>query len=585
MPTINPTLVPTIAPGSIFEALTTNDVFTIRWLTQKDPAYFGVLNRPLADLALRQLIIAKAIDQLNSNFGHTALFPFLIQPRIASGSGDLDLPVSWLWDVNLSFPAKWENIRLAKIKRISGVNDGAGGYTGALRLIFAGTQQGSAIETGLVYADYDLESTFTYQIARITAVGAVEESVHLDSSEAETVTGFVVFKTLDRTDSTIQNFLNVVEEPDSLADLNNNGVYDTPAVYELIDAVPDDSSGDFSSTSVSHGSGLLAVSAHNPIPALDSDVQSWINAFNYPFDAGANRTSTASVIIPLGLFREFNITAPAGDEPTGDTSGTFFPVWIARIERIGNTTNQIRMYFATYNVTDTATGGTPSTEPIEFATLDLTRDMIAGEVVDIVPSTNLHLKEGTDAAVWGQHLGRGHVVLSSLWGGTSSAVDDFFDVFGTISDDPADTVYSKTATRLSSFGISRIPKYTPTIGQAQALLGSSARRTTAVHPSIGNRYVTESDQGLGDSVDLEAQGGITPHIAIERTAYKGSLCHRIIKLVINSTLIADDEADFFEEEVRPRLRIVLGRDLEFGDMWHNGTRVAFWNGDTFQSLG
>jgi hypothetical protein len=217
--------------------------------------------------------------------------------------------------------------------------------------------------------------------------------------------------------------------------------------------------------------------------------------------------------------------------------------------------------------------------------MDLTRDMSVGEIVDIVPIDNLQLETGTDSSLWGQHLGRGHAVLSSLWGGTASDVDSFFDAFSSITDDPADTVYSKTATRIASFGLSRVPKYTPTIGQAQALLGSSARLTTPVNPSYSNRYVTESDQGLGNEVDLEAQSGITPHVAIDRTGYSGALCHRAIKLIVDSTKVPTGSNTFYDTEVLPRLRILLGRDPEFGDMWHNGTRVLFFNGDTFQSLG
>lgn len=583
MPTINPTLVPTVTPGSLFEALTTDDTLAIRWLTPQDPAFYGVLNRPHADISLRQLIIAKAVDTLNVSLGKSALYPFLIQPRIGSGSGDVDVPIGWLWDASLSLPAKWEGIRLAKIKRISGTNDGSGSYTGKLRLVFTGTQQGSSTETGLLYADYVIDSTLTYQRVRVTAVDSSEEAVAIDPGEAETVTGFVVFKTMDVDDSEVQNFLNLVEEGDD-TDLDSDGLYDTPEVYELIDAVPGDASGDFSTTSVSHGSGMLDASASNPVPALDSDVQSWVNAFNYPFDSGANRTSTASIIIPLGLFREFSITAPAGDEPTGDTSGTFFPVWISRIERVGGTSNQLRFYFATYNVTEAATGGTPSTQPVEFATLDLTRDMVAGDVVDIVPADNLQLQDGEDASSWGQHFGRGHVVLSSLWGGTSDEVTDFFDEFALITDNPADTSYTKTSTRLSSFGINRIPKYTPTVGQAHALLGSTSRLDTPVHPSADNRFVTEADQGLGDTVDLEAEDGITPHAAVDRLGYTGSLCHRVVKLVVDSTQ-TDGDADFYEDELAPRLRILLGRDPIFGDMRYDGTRFFCWNGDSWQSLG
>ena len=128
---------------------------------------------------------------------------------------------------------------------------------------------------------------------------------------------------------------------------------------------------DYSVSVLSHGTGLLTDSTWNAIPQLDSDIQSWLTSFNYPFDATANRRSIDGITIPNGLFREFNITAPAGDQPTGDTTGTYYPVWISRIERVGSGSSQIRLYFATYNITDTETGGTPSTQTVEFATLDL----------------------------------------------------------------------------------------------------------------------------------------------------------------------------------------------------------------------
>ncbi len=586
MPTINPTLVPTIAPGSLFDKLTTDDTFNIRWLTNKDPAFFGVLNRPIADTVLRTLILAKAIDQLNVSLGHSAFFPFLIQPRIAAGSGDVDVPFNWLWDINMSFPAKWANVRLAKVKRISGSNEGSSGYTGRLRLIFTGVQTGSTTETALVYVDYDITSSRTYQIVRVAPVGVNEEATHIEENEFDTVTGFVTFKTLDTSDTIVQNFLNLVEPPLDTDDLDNNGFFDSPAVYELVDASPGDVSGDFSATSVSHGTGMLGIGAFNAIPSLDSDIQSWVNSFNYPYDATANRTSTTNIVMPIGLFREFDISVPAGDEPTGDVSGSFYPVWVARIERINNTATQLRFYFATYNVTDAVSGGTPSTEPIEFATLDLNRDMTAGEIVEIVPSTNLQLQTGTDADQWGQHLGRGHVVLSTLWGGTTNEVDNFFDEFGLITDSPADTEFSKSSTRISSFGLSRVPKYTPTIGQAQALLGSSARFLPPINPSFNNRFITEADQGQGNAINLEAEAGIIPHIAIKPIGYSGALAHRCVQMIVDSTKVGDADPDlFYENEVNPRLAILFGRDPRFGDMWHNGTRVMFHNGDTWQSMG
>ncbi len=53
---IDPDLVPSISPGNLFSRLSSDDSIGIRWLTAQDPAYYDALNRPHADLALRQLI-------------------------------------------------------------------------------------------------------------------------------------------------------------------------------------------------------------------------------------------------------------------------------------------------------------------------------------------------------------------------------------------------------------------------------------------------------------------------------------------------------------------------------------------------
>lgn len=581
MPTINPSLVPTVAPGNLFDALTTDDTLNIRWLVAQDPVHYEVYNRPLADAVVRQLILAKAVDQLELSVGHMSLFPFLIQPQVSSGSEEYDLPGNWIWDMNLSLPQKWENLRLAKIKRISGANDGSGGYTGKLRLIFTATEENASTETAVAYADCTIDSATTYEIVRIETPDDEEEAVVIDSGEADTVTGFIIFRTLDVDDATVEAFLDAVAPPDDTTDSNSDGLFDDPAVYELVDSVPGDSSGDFQSTTLSHGTGLLTANSWNPIPALDSDIQSWISAFNYPFDATANLTSTSGVVMPAGMFREFDITAPAGDEPSGDTSGTFYPVWISRIERVNETADLLRFYFATYNITDEANGGSPSTETVEFATMDLENTMAVGEIVEIVPLANLLLQDGDDASSFIQHFGRGHVVLSSIWGETSSAVDDFFSEFSDISNDPADIEFSKTSTRLASFGISRVPKYAPTIGQGHALAGSSARFTTPINPSDDNRFVTEQDQGIGNTVDLEAETDIDPHVAIERLAYSGSLCHRAVMMIVDSSQVETGDNTFYDDVVLPRLRVLFGRDPVFGDVWYNGTRFLTYNNKTW----
>lgn len=528
-------------------------------------------------------MLAKAIDSIQLSLGHAALYPYLIQPRVSSGTQEVDVPLRWIWDIHASLPKKWENLRLAKIKRISGENSTTSGYDGWLRCIFTANVENSATEVSVFYADYQIDSNLTYQPVRMGVVDSLEEAVSLDPGEVETVAGFLIFRTLDDTLQEVQDFYDLLVPPTDTTDSDADGFYDNPAIYEIVDTVAGGVgiSDDFATVALSHGTGLFTDSAWNAIPQLDSDIQSWIVSFNYPFDSLANRTSIDNITIPNGLFKEFDIVAPAGDQPTGDTSGLTYPVWLSRIERIGTGSQQLRLYFSTFNVTDAESGGNPSTAAIEFATLDLIRSATQGEIVDIVPIDNLLLETGSDADDFYQHFGRGHVVLSSLWDKTTSEVDDFFDAFDTIVDVPPDTTFSQSSTRLSSFGISRVPKYVPTIGQSQALKGSTSRRTAPIHPSYDNRYVTELDQGVGNQVDLEAQVGITPNTAIDRFGFQGALVHKVVKLIVDATAVGNDPT-FYDDEILPRLRILFGRDPAFGDFWYNGTRLMFHNGDTWQ---
>ena len=573
-------MVPTKTPGTLFSSLTTDDTLNIRWLVSADPVMYEVLNRPIADVALRQLVIAKAVDTLQLRLGHQVLFPYVVQPRLSSNVTEVDVPIGLIWDIHASLPKKWEKLRLAKIKRLSGANSDTDGYTGTLRLIFTANIQGSSTEVSIFYADYQIDSNLTYQPVRLQVVTNTEESVVINPGEEETVGGYILFKTLDQNVEQVQAFYNLLE-PSDLTDSDSDGLYDNPSIYEISDTVSGGSAvtDDYSVSVLSHGTGLLTDSAWNVIPQLDSDIQSWLTSFNYPFDATANRRSIDGITIPNGLFREFNITAPAGDQPTGDTTGTYYPVWISRIERVGSGSSQIRLYFATYNITDTETGGTPSTQTVEFATLDLLRSYTDGEIVEIIPIDDLLLKSSSDAE-FEQHFGRGHVVLSSLWAKTTTDVDDFFDAFGSIVDNPADTEYTQSSTRISSFGLSRVPKYIPTIGQSRALAGSTSRRTVPIYPNDDNRYVCEQDQGLGNQVDIEAQPGITPNAAIDRYGYTGALNHRVVRLVVNATLLGNDPT-FYDTQVLPRLRILFGRDPIFADVWFNGTRFMTYTGDTW----
>ena len=584
IPTITPAKVPTKAPGSLFSSFTGGDnTLNIRWLTAADPAFYEALNRPLADVTLRQLILAKAVDSLQLAIGKENLFPFLIQPIVGSGTEIEDIPPKWIWDMHASLPKKWENLRLAKVKRIAGENSATNGYDGYLRLIFTANIQNSTVEVAIFYADYQIDSDLTYQLLRLGVVNSLEESTPIGPGEVETVTGFLIFRTLNTSDQAITDFYDLVAPPADTTDTNGDGYYDSPAVYEIIDTIPGGPAvtDDFDTAALSHGTGLIIDSAWNAIPQLDSDIQSWIVSFNYPFDSLATRNSVDNITIPAGIFREFDITVPAGDNPTGDSSGTYYPCWVTRIERIGASSSQLRFFFGTYNVTDSEIGGSPNTTPIEFASMDLLRSFAEGEIVEIVPINNLLLVSGTESTEFEQHFGRGHAVLSSLWGGTTSEIDDFFDAFDSIVDSPPDSEFPRSATRISSFGISRVPKYVPTVGQSRALTGSTARLASPIHPGEDNRFVTEKDQGTGNHVDLEAVSGITPNVSIDRFGFTGALAHRIVKLVVSASSLGDNPTTY-TNDILPRLRVLLGRDPRFGDFWYNGTRIMFYNGDSWQ---
>lgn len=568
---------PSKAPGTLFSSFVGGDPsLNIRWLTAADPAFYEALNRPLADIAVRQLVVAKAVDKLQLALGKENLFPFLVDPIVVSGTQESHLPVKWIWDFHASLPKKWEHLRLTKIKRLSGANSTTSGFAGILRLIFAASVQESTVEVAIFSADYQIDSNLTYQTQRLVVVNNAEETNCIDPGESETVSGFITFRTLNINDQDVTDFIDLLAPPVDSTDSNSDGLFDHPSVYEVADSIAGGTAvtDDYDITSISHGTGMLIDSAWNAIPTLDSDTQAWILAFNYPFDQNANLTSVDNIQIPLGMFREFNITAPAGDNPTGNGSGLYFPVWISRIERIGSGSNTLRFHFATYNVTDT----NPNTTPIEFARMDLLRSYSAGEIVEITPDVNLKL---VNDATFDQHFGRGHAILSSVWSGNTTIIGDFFDKFAAINVSPADTEYTRSSTRLSSFGISRVPKYIPTKGQSQAMLGSSARLSTPRYPSSENRFVTEEDQGLGSQVDLEAVEGVTPNAAIDRFGFTGSLVHKICKLNVSADNLGDNPATY-DDEILPRLRILLGRDPKFGDFWYNGTRLMFYNGDSWQ---
>jgi len=578
---INPNLIPNKAPGTLFTSFTGADAtLNIRYFVALEPVYYEILNRPIKDLEVRQLILAKAIDGLQVAYGSQYYFPFLVQPRITSGLNEFDVPVEWIWDMHMSIPENWDTVRLARIKRISG-NNGTSDYTGVLRFIFSATLEGSSTEVSVLYADYNIDNSLSFQLSRLQPVLPGEEATVLSADDRNRFSGFITFSTLNVASVAVQDLFDFLAPPVDQT-VNGLGYYVTPAIYEISDSTAGGTSitGDFDVEQISHGTGLLTDSALNTIPNQVVSSQGLLDSLNYPFTTDATLQSLDGVIIPSGLFAEFDITAPAGDEPTGDTSGTFFPVWISKIERFGTGNNQLRFYFATYNVTDV----NPSTTHVEFAVLDLLSNGVAGDIIEIVPSNNLKDVTGVNATLAGQHFGRGHVKLSDIWSGTSTTIDDFFVSMAALGA-VTSTEFTKSATRLGPLAISRVNKYVPTIGENQALAGSTARRSPTIQPSDTNRYVTELDQGLGQRIDLEVVGNLTPNAAIERFGYAGTLVHKTVYLCLDQSNIDTNDANFYENHILPRLRILLGRDVIFGDEWFDGIRFLRYNGNTWQSPG
>lgn len=578
---INPNLVPSKAPGTLFTSFTGGDqTLLVRYHQALEPVYYEILNRPLKDLEVRQLIIAKAIDTLQVAYGSQFYYPFLIQPRIVSGTTEFDVPVEWIWDMHISIPENWDSVRLARVKRVQG-NNGTSGYTGVIRFIFTATLEGSTTEVAVMYADYNIDNQLSYQLNRLQPVLPGEEPTVLSADDRNRFSGFITFSTLNIQDQNIQDLFDLLAPPVNQS-TNPQGYYITPSVYEIADSIAGGTAitGDFSNQQISHGTGILTDSAINTIPNQVVSSQGLLDSLNYPFSADSTLQSQDGIIIPSGLFSEFDITAPAGDEPTGDTSGTYFPVWISRIERFGTGNNQLRFYFSTYNVTDS----NPSVNPVEFAVLDLLSTYVAGDVLEIIPANNLRDVSGTNAALSGQHFGRGHVKLSDIWSGTSTIISDFFTSMAALGSITF-TEFNKSSTRLGPLAISRVNKYVPSIGENQALAGSTARRLPQIPPSDTNRYVTELDQGLGQRIDLEVTGGLTPNNAIERYGYAGTLVRKLVQLCINQSNVDTNNANFYTDHVLPRLRILLGRDPIFGDEWFDGIRFMRFNGDTWQSPG
>lgn len=580
MPTISSDLIPSIAPGSIFDNFVNDSNLNIRWLTARDPAFYEAINRPIADVAVRQLIISKTIDAIQLRLSHQNVYPFIIPAKVNTGTTEVFLPSSWIWDLHVSVTKKWEYLRLAKIQRLSGQNNSTDSDlpTGRLRLIFSGEQQNSNVEVSLFYVDYVIDTTLEYQYARIIPVDStIGETNYVEEAEAETITGFITFRYLDPADKVDGEFIDSLQPPVSGTDVNSDGFYDTPASYEIVDSEAGGTNveDDFSLLSVSHGTGLLTPSSFNLIPPLDSDINSWLIAFNYPFRVNASLTSASpiNITLPKPLFNEFNLTVPASDEPsnmslTPDSSGLFSPVWISKIRRCDDTANTLQFFFSTYNIKFEQ----ESTDPVEFALLELNRNYSSGQVVEIsqLDPFNIVLEDGSEKNLFDQDFGRGHVVLSNLWGDDTDVIDNFFDSFQVLLDDPADVTFNKSDTLIGNIGaLSRVPKFIPNFGQYLALNGTTSDRNSPIYPSNDNKFVTEQDQGLGDEVNFSNVDGISENIDIEPIAYSGSLAHKSFVLIVDSK----GEDHNYNDDILPRIRHLLGRDPVPFDVWFDGTRI------------
>ena len=158
--------------------------------------------------------------------------------------------------------------------------------------------------------------------------------------------------------------------------------------------------------------------------------------------------------------------------------------------------------------------------------------------------------------------GSGYVILSDIWS-ISTSVETFFDTFLQIINEPADRLFKA---QLGEFALHRTPMQIPTLGESAALAGSTARRINPINPSDKNRYVTESDQGIGDQVNF-IDAGFSENADIDNVGYVGALLRKSITMRVNS---ANDANFDYDNDILPRLKKLLGRDPIHGDEWFDG---------------
>jgi hypothetical protein len=254
MPNLDPTTVPTILVGNLFNRLTTDDQINVRWLTATDPVHFSALNRPLSDVAFRQLILAKAFDRLGTELGDSKYFPFVQQPELISDGQVIKVPTVLVRSFTLTVPNFAKFVRLSRIRRIGGANTPS--YTGTIRFIFTHNDADDA-ETPLFYIDYIIDSQSEYQVSKVTTItgdqitGAAGYARYLDPADAGRVAGEITFRTVPFIDTEITAF------------------YDALAIDQNYDII--DLSDEFNGVAVAHGMGLLTQTAFN----YDSGAIQW----------------------------------------------------------------------------------------------------------------------------------------------------------------------------------------------------------------------------------------------------------------------------------------------------------------------
>jgi len=561
MPAIDPSLIPLVTPGNVFPTITETPTLAVRFLVAQDPHFFDTYNRPMGDIVVRQLILAKSIDQLGLRISHQANFPFLNPATVEVATNSLSLPLSWIWDMHVSIPDTWENLRLARLQRFAGESDVTDDtFTGAIRFVFTANMVGSSTEVGLFYVDYEIDSDLTYQIRSIVPATIAEDANPIASNQHQTLAGFVIFRTVDTDDNS--DFLAALVPPEGTSG-TTSGV--DPIDYEISDSVAGgpDVTDDFSNVVVSHGSGLLVSSAYNVIPPVGVDENSVLTALSYPWRADTSLVSNdLKSTIPTLLFDHFIITAPMGDR--SDSLVENYKVSLTRIRRLDVSADELQLVFST---TNTIIGST-SDALIEFASVTISRTGSPGDILEITPLFNLRDNIDASSQLFFQNFGSGFVKLSSTWA-TDTAISDFFDSFTGIVDEPADRSFSA---QLNEFAVHRTPFNIPTIGEAQALSGSTARRTVPLHPSDDNRFVTEQDQGLGDEVTFDE---FDENSDIQSPGYSGAFLRKSVTLLVNT---ANDAKFDYDTDVLPRLKKLFGRNPIHGDEWFDGTTFKRYDG-------